>query len=214
MASLLRFSEAAALALHAMARVAAGHGEVLSAKTLAHDCRASEAHMIKVCQRLAQGGLLTAHRGAGGGFTLGKERRADSAARDLHADRGPRRSQAVPLPESHLRRRPRQEVRLRTHDHGIREGRPPVPEEHDPCLRRGPVRIRRCQMKRARFLQAWMIAIVLTLAALGVYLARGRARQTATGRRSPFKRPSAAISITPLISPLRSPRLRRSRAHA
>jgi Rrf2 family protein len=72
LASLLRFSEAAALALHAVARVAAGHGEVLSAKTLAHDCRASEAHMIKVCQRLAQGGLLSAHRGAGGGFTLGK----------------------------------------------------------------------------------------------------------------------------------------------
>lgn len=72
MASLLRFSEAAALALHAMARVAVGRGDVLSAKALAHDCQASEAHMIKVCQRLAQGGLLNAHRGAAGGFTLGK----------------------------------------------------------------------------------------------------------------------------------------------
>lgn len=72
MPGLLNFSEAAALALHAMARVAVGRGEVLSAKALARDCRASEAHMIKVCQRLAQGGLLTAHRGAAGGFTLGK----------------------------------------------------------------------------------------------------------------------------------------------
>ncbi len=72
MASLLRFSEAAALALHAMARVAAGGGDVLSAKSLARDCRASEAHMIKVCRRLAQGGLLTPHRGATGGFTLGR----------------------------------------------------------------------------------------------------------------------------------------------
>jgi Rrf2 family protein len=72
MASLLRFSEAAALALHAMARVAAGRGDVVSARTLANDCRASEAHMIKVCRRLAQGGLLTPHRGAGGGFTLGR----------------------------------------------------------------------------------------------------------------------------------------------
>jgi Rrf2 family protein len=72
MAGLLRFSEATALALHAMARVAAGRGEVLSARSLAKDCRASEAHMIKVCRRLAQGGLLTPHRGATGGFTLGK----------------------------------------------------------------------------------------------------------------------------------------------
>jgi Rrf2 family protein len=72
MASLLRFSEAGALALHAMARVAAGRGEVLSAGALARDCRASKTHMIKVCQRLAQGGLLTAHRGAAGGFTLGR----------------------------------------------------------------------------------------------------------------------------------------------
>lgn len=73
MPGLLRFSEAAALALHAMARVAVGRGDVLSAKALARDCRASEAHMIKVCQRLAQGGLLTSHRGAAGGFTLGKK---------------------------------------------------------------------------------------------------------------------------------------------
>lgn len=55
-----------------MARVAVGRGDVLSAKALAHDCRASEAHMIKVCQRLARGGLLNPHRGAGGGFTLGR----------------------------------------------------------------------------------------------------------------------------------------------
>ena len=72
MASLLRFSEAAALALHAMARVAVGQGEVISARTLAAECRASEAHMIKVCQRLSRGGLLRSHRGAGGGFTLGR----------------------------------------------------------------------------------------------------------------------------------------------
>jgi Rrf2 family protein len=72
MATLLRFSEAAALALHAMARVAAGGSEVLSAGALARDCGASEAHMIKVCQRLARADLLIAHRGAKGGFTLGR----------------------------------------------------------------------------------------------------------------------------------------------
>lgn len=55
-----------------MARVAVARGDVVSAKILANDCRASEAHMIKVCRRLAQGGLLLPHRGSTGGFSLGK----------------------------------------------------------------------------------------------------------------------------------------------
>ena len=72
MATLLRFSEAAALALHAMAYLAASQEPVVNARTLAGVCRASEAHMIKVCQRLSQCGLLAARRGAGGGFSLGR----------------------------------------------------------------------------------------------------------------------------------------------
>ncbi len=72
MATLLRFSEAAALALHAMAYLAASREPVVSARALAGACRASEAHMVKVCQRLARHGLLVAHRGAGGGFSLGR----------------------------------------------------------------------------------------------------------------------------------------------
>jgi Rrf2 family protein len=71
MAALLRFSEAAALALHAMGYIATVDERVVTARELAHLCRASEAHMMKVCQRLARAGLLTARRGAGGGFALG-----------------------------------------------------------------------------------------------------------------------------------------------
>ena len=72
MASLLRFSEASALALHAMARIAAARGEVLSARTLARECRASDAHMIKVCRRLAAGGFLRPHRDVMGGYSLAR----------------------------------------------------------------------------------------------------------------------------------------------
>jgi Rrf2 family protein len=71
MATLLRFSEAAALALHAMTYIASASEEVITARTLAYVCRASEAHMTKVCQRLARGGLLATRRGARGGFALG-----------------------------------------------------------------------------------------------------------------------------------------------
>lgn len=72
MSTLLKFSEAAALALHAMARTATAGREALSARALAGEFGASEAHMIKVCQRLARAGLLVPRRGPGGGFILGR----------------------------------------------------------------------------------------------------------------------------------------------
>lgn len=72
MATILKFSEAAALAFHAMARIATAQETILSARTLAADFRASEAHMSKVCRRLVQGGLLRPYRGAAGGFSLTK----------------------------------------------------------------------------------------------------------------------------------------------
>ena len=75
MATLFRFSEAAALALHAMVFVACRtHGPV-KVREMSAAFRASDAHMSKVCQRLARHGLLTAHRGTHGGFTLGRSAR-------------------------------------------------------------------------------------------------------------------------------------------
>jgi Rrf2 family protein len=71
MAAVVRFSEAAALALHAAVYLAALPGEkAVSAPALARICGASQAHMTKVCQRLARAGLLTARRGPLGGFQL------------------------------------------------------------------------------------------------------------------------------------------------
>jgi Rrf2 family protein len=76
MATLFRFSEAAALALHAMVYVACQDGEVVKAREMSAAFKASDAHMSKVCQRLTRSGLLKAHRGARGGFTLGRSARA------------------------------------------------------------------------------------------------------------------------------------------
>ena len=75
MATLFRSSEAAALALHAMVYVACRNGEVVKAREMSAAFRASDAHMSKVCQRLTRGGLLQAHRGVHGGFTLGLDAR-------------------------------------------------------------------------------------------------------------------------------------------
>ncbi len=72
MASLFRFSEAASLALHAMVFVAARDGEVVKVREMAEVFSASNAHMMKVCQRLTRAGLLEAQRGVGGGFRLGR----------------------------------------------------------------------------------------------------------------------------------------------
>ena len=72
MASALRLSEAASLALHALALMAARPGEPISTKKIAATLRISEAHLSKVLQRLAKVGLVTATRGPKGGFALGR----------------------------------------------------------------------------------------------------------------------------------------------
>jgi Rrf2 family transcriptional regulator, nitric oxide-sensitive transcriptional repressor len=76
MAAVVRFSEAAALALHAAVYLAVlPDDETVSGPVLARICSASEAHMTKVCQRLARAGLLTARRGRLGGFRLARSPR-------------------------------------------------------------------------------------------------------------------------------------------
>lgn len=70
MPSLLRFSEASWLALHAMTFLAVHRGQAVSAPQLARACASSAQHMSKVCRRLAGAGLLEAVRGKQGGFRL------------------------------------------------------------------------------------------------------------------------------------------------
>lgn len=72
MSTVLKISEAASLAFHAMLFVAENHDQPATAKKIASELDVSEAHLAKVLQRLAKAGLLQSTRGPKGGFTLGK----------------------------------------------------------------------------------------------------------------------------------------------
>ncbi|MDX9719548.1 MAG: Rrf2 family transcriptional regulator [Myxococcota bacterium] len=69
---MLKFSDAATLALHAIFIIAAESGRPLSAASLAQYLDVSEAHLSKVLQRLAKLDLIESRRGPHGGFSLGK----------------------------------------------------------------------------------------------------------------------------------------------
>lgn len=68
--NVIRVSEAASLALHAAALVAAGDGEPLTSSVISSRLEASVAHMAKVLQRLVRAGLMTSARGPRGGYRL------------------------------------------------------------------------------------------------------------------------------------------------
>jgi Rrf2 family protein len=75
MPTVLRMSDAASLALHAMVILAEARERRVSAKEIATDLSASEAHLAKVLQRLAKAGLVESVRGRGGGFRLARPAR-------------------------------------------------------------------------------------------------------------------------------------------
>ena len=73
MVNVLRISEAASLAMHAMVYLARlDEGERCSTKEMAKVLHASEHHLSKVLQRLARYGMVKSFRGIGGGFTLAR----------------------------------------------------------------------------------------------------------------------------------------------
>jgi Rrf2 family protein len=74
MANILRISEAASLAIHALVLVAEREtNEPVNASKIAQWLSASEAHLAKIFQWLAKGGLVTSQRGPKGGFKLAKD---------------------------------------------------------------------------------------------------------------------------------------------
>jgi Rrf2 family protein len=79
MSAIVKLSEAASIALHAMALLASGADGHVTVKDLASRLSVSEAHLAKVMQRLVKAGLVASVRGPGGGFAL----RADPAATTL-----------------------------------------------------------------------------------------------------------------------------------
>lgn len=73
MSNLLKVTEAASLALHAMVLLAAGNGDPVTTREAASTFETSEAHLSKVLQRLAHAGLVKSVRGPGGGFLLARK---------------------------------------------------------------------------------------------------------------------------------------------
>ena len=71
---MLKISDAANLALHAMAALACSKGGgQTSVNHLAEGLGVSEHHLAKVMQRLGKIGLVKSRRGPKGGFTLGRD---------------------------------------------------------------------------------------------------------------------------------------------
>jgi Rrf2 family protein len=90
MDTILRISDAANLAIHAMAHIARSRGSVNhSVGEISAEQSVSEAHLSKVMQRLVKVGLLTSRRGPGGGFLLGREPEKISLLEILEAMDGP-----------------------------------------------------------------------------------------------------------------------------
>lgn len=72
MSSLLRISEAASLALHAMVLLANTSNDPLKTREIADSLRVSPNHLSKVLQRLVKVGLVESVRGRGGGYKLAR----------------------------------------------------------------------------------------------------------------------------------------------
>ncbi len=72
MNGVVKFSEAASLAMHAMALFAAKRDHRFQAQDVARALPVSSSHLAKVLQRLAKMGLIASTRGRGGGFTLAR----------------------------------------------------------------------------------------------------------------------------------------------
>jgi len=70
MASVLKISEAASLALHTCAYLAKHPDSLVSTRDIAKVLSASAAHLSKVLQRLSHAGIVSSIRGPHGGFKL------------------------------------------------------------------------------------------------------------------------------------------------
>lgn len=70
MASILKISEAASLAMHTLAFMAQNKDQSFTVKQIAGQLNGSEFHLSKVLQRLARSGFLNSTRGPKGGFSL------------------------------------------------------------------------------------------------------------------------------------------------
>lgn len=70
MPTLFKLTEAGSIALHAAVYLAGHQGRACAAGEIARALRVSEAHLVKVLQRLSRVGLVTPVRGPKGGYGL------------------------------------------------------------------------------------------------------------------------------------------------
>ena len=68
--SLIRFSEATVIAIHAMVLVAGNPETCTSNQSVSSELRVSEAYLAKIFQRLVKSGYVVAKRGPSGGFKI------------------------------------------------------------------------------------------------------------------------------------------------
>jgi Rrf2 family protein len=72
MASVLKISDAASLALHTACFMAPDEARIRTTREIASALGVSEAHLSKVLQRLARAGIVESLRGPRGGFRLAR----------------------------------------------------------------------------------------------------------------------------------------------
>ncbi|MDP2866831.1 MAG: Rrf2 family transcriptional regulator [Elusimicrobiota bacterium] len=76
MGTILKISEAAVIAVHAVYFLAKADGNPSSTRHIASELGISYNHLTKVMQRLTRAGLLVSGRGPKGGFLLSKKAKA------------------------------------------------------------------------------------------------------------------------------------------
>ncbi|MFH1058424.1 MAG: Rrf2 family transcriptional regulator [Pseudomonadota bacterium] len=93
----LHISEAASLALHAMALLAVDQRRPRPTREMAETLKVSDHHLAKVMQRLGRAGLVQSQRGPHGGFRLARRQGAISLLEVYEAVEGPLPSQTCLL---------------------------------------------------------------------------------------------------------------------
>lgn len=74
MAGVLKFSEAASIAIHGLILMAGAGGRPVTSREISDSYGVSENHTRKVMQRLSRSGLISSVRGPGGGHTINRDR--------------------------------------------------------------------------------------------------------------------------------------------
>ncbi len=86
---IVHLSDAALIAVHALAGLAAAPGRLVQSRSLASIIDASESHLAKVMQRLVRAGLVLSVKGPNGGFRLAKDAGTISFRETIEAVDGP-----------------------------------------------------------------------------------------------------------------------------